>query len=223
MRNFILICILLILNACSGNSEKDRYVSIVEEWQGKQIVLPDDMTDFLTGDTIDLIDSDFTIISYADSVGCTGCKMKLPLWKEFLSSIDSVSDSDVRFLMIVHPHGTKDLDFFLKQDEFSYAVYLDSENKISVANSFPEETAFQTFLIDRNRKVTAVGNPVYSSPIAELYKEIISGQMSVSAKSRNVVSVSDNRINLGSLNSGRPYPERLYSQIMEMIRCAYRK
>lgn len=197
-----IVILLLILSACSDKSGRERMLQIVEEWQGKEIVLPDVMTDFLTGDTIDLSDADFTILTYVDSIGCTGCKMKLPLWLEFLSSIDSICDADVRFLMLVSPSGEKDLRYHLKSAGFEYPVCLDNGNRVSEANSFPEKTVFQTFLLDRERKVTAVGNPVYSSEIAKLYKGIISGQMSVSAASRNMVAVSDSHISLGSLRPG---------------------
>jgi len=192
---------MLILASCSKSSE-DRFRKIVEEWQGKEIVLPDVMTDFLTGDTIDLSDADFTILTYVDSTGCTGCKMKLPLWKEFLASIDSLNDSDVRFLMLVCPSDIGDLNYYLKSADFDYPLCLDIDNKVSKANSFPEKTVFQTFMLDRSKKVMAVGNPVYSPKIAMLYTGIISGQMSVSAESRNIVSVSDNRISLGTLHPG---------------------
>lgn len=160
------------------------------------------MTDFLTGDTINLSDADFTILTYVDSVGCTGCKMKLPLWKEFLESTENDCDTDVRFLMVVHPSDIRDLHYFLKSDSFDYPVYWDENNNVSEENSFPKGTAFQTFLIDRNRKVTAIGNPVYSPEIAKLYKDIITGQMSVSADKGNIVTVSENKISLGNLPPG---------------------
>ena len=60
----------------------------------------------------------------------------------------------------------------------------------------------QTFLLDRNRKVMAVGNPVYSLEIASLYKEIILGQISVSVESSSMVSVIDSRVDLGCLHRG---------------------
>lgn len=77
---------------------------IVEEWQGKEIVFPEVMTDFLTGDTIDLTDANFTILTYVDSAGCTGCKMRLALWNEFLYSLDSITNNRVNFLMVIREH-----------------------------------------------------------------------------------------------------------------------
>lgn len=199
-----LICpifiVFLLLSACSGNADRVRLEQIVEKWQGKEILLPDVMTDFLTGDTIDLSDADFTILSYVDSTGCTGCKMKLPLWKIFLDSINSVCDSDVQFLMVVHPSGIKDLKYYIKTADFKYPVYIDNSNQVLTANSFPEKTVLQAFLLDRNKKVATIGSPLYSEEMAMLYKSIILGQMSVSTETRNMVSISDNRIYLGTLH-----------------------
>lgn len=76
-RYIILTIAGLILWSCS--TDKSDYTKLVSEWQGKEIVFPDVMTDLLTGDTIDMSDADFTILTYVDSAGCTGCKMKLPI------------------------------------------------------------------------------------------------------------------------------------------------
>ena len=198
----LLISLIIAFASCGESSDKARIQSIVEEWQGKQIVLPEVMTDFMSGDTINLTDADFTILTYVDSIGCTGCKMKLPLWKNFLNSLDSIGDGNFQFIMMVYPSDITELKYLMKRDDFDYPVYLDADNKVSKDNSFPDKTAFQTFLLDRNMKVTAIGNPTYSSEIAKLYKEIISGQISVSAESRNFVSVSDSQILLGNLRSG---------------------
>lgn len=74
----ILSCFIgLALWSCS--SDTDAYAKLVSEWQGREIVFPDIMTDVLTGDTIDLSEADFTILTYVDSMGCVSCRMKLPL------------------------------------------------------------------------------------------------------------------------------------------------
>lgn len=201
--------IIFFIASCGQRSDKNRIQKIVEEWQGKQIVLPDDMTDFLTGDTIDLSDADFTILTYIDSVGCSQCKMKLPLWKEFLYSLDSICDYNIRYLMIVYPSDKSELNYVLKQYQFDYPVYLDVDKRVTKANSFPTETMLQTFLIDRNKNVTAIGNPLRSPHIASLLKGIISGKMSVSTESRNIVTISDNQISLGDILQGEEFSREI--------------
>ena len=86
----IILMFLASITLWSCASETNAYARLVSEWQGREIVFPEVMTDFLTGDTIDLSDADFTILTYVDSTGCTGCKMKLPIWKEFFSSLDLI-------------------------------------------------------------------------------------------------------------------------------------
>lgn len=192
----------MILNACSGNSEKDRYVSIVEEWQGKQIVLPDDMTDFLTGDTIDLSDADFTILTYVDSTGCTECSMKLPLWNEYMKTIDSITDLDILPLMIIHSNDEQDVSYLLQRDSYNYPVYIDTDNYTYRRNLFLNDNILSTFLLDKNHKVVAIGNPIYSQTIANLYKSILSGKKIFNLDMNSVIQLSENKFNLGKLQKG---------------------
>lgn len=197
-----LFIIFLVLNSCSDSSERERIQKIVEEWCGKHIELPENMIDFLTGDTIDLTNADFIILTYVDNIGCTACNIKLPIWKNFLNSIDSITELDVKFLMVLSPSESVELQHIIKHEDFYYPLYLDNDNKISVENLFPEGIAFNTLLLDKNRNVSAIGSPLYSSEIADLYKGIISGQMVVSTKSKNSISVNNSRISLGNLRPG---------------------
>lgn len=196
----IILLILILLTSCSQSSDNKRLHRLIEKWQGVPIDFPKYINDVKTGEAINLTDADFTILTYVDSSGCTRCNMKLSLWKEFLNSLDSICDSDVQFLMVVHSSDIQELRYFLNGDSFNYPVYLDSENRIYDTNSFPEETILQTFLLDKNRKVIAIGNPIYSSEIAKLYKGIITGRLSVSIGTRNIISVNENRYSLGNLN-----------------------
>lgn len=199
MKLSLLIQIAILALLCSCQGDGGRTAELVDYWQGREIELPSAMTDFMSGDTIDVDDADFTILTYVDSIGCTQCKMKLPLWKEFLGSLDSVTDSDVRFIMVVNSSDIKELQYIFKSNAFEYPVFSDVVNVVDKVNKLPEETTFQTFLLDRNKKVVALGNPVYSSQIGELYKSIISGSMSFSPETGNSVTVSDNKVNLGNL------------------------
>ena len=194
---YIFIAILLALAAC--RSDKDRMAEIVEEWQGREIVFPEVMTDFLTGDTIDLSDTDFTIFTYVDSVGCTGCKMKLLVWQEFLNSLDSIANCDVRFVMVVDGADVKELSYLTKSCGFDYPIYVDTSHRMSDSYSFPDKVALQTFLLDKDRKVMSIGSPVYAPDIERMYKAVISGKMAFSSDANALVTVEPNSIKLGEL------------------------
>ena len=43
-------------------------------------------------------------------------------------------------------------------------------------NHFPADPTFQTFLLDKNNRVLAVGNPVHNPKVKELYLKIIRGE-----------------------------------------------
>lgn len=204
----IFLVTLLALAAC--RSDKDRMGEIVAEWQGQEIVFPEVMTDFLTGDTIDLSDADFTIFTYVDSVGCTDCKMKLQIWLEFLNSLDSVANSNVRFVMVVDGADRQDLNYLTKRYGFDYPIYVDSDHYMAQRYSFPETAALQTFLLGKERMVMAIGSPVYASEIEKMYKDIISGKMSFSSDVSTLVTVEPNRINLGTL---RPHESATHSVV----------
>ncbi len=194
---YIFPATLLALAAC--RSDKDRMGEIVEEWQGKEIILPDDMTDFLTGDTIDLSDADFTILTYVDSTGCTGCKMKLSLWKRYLNSLDTLGYSSVDFLMIVNTVDGDELKNTLSMYAFTHPLYMDQGNKIDSVNGFPDEMRFQTFLLNDRKQIMAIGSPVGSTDIEKMYNSIISGKISMSPVSESAVSISENTLNFGRI------------------------
>lgn len=199
---FYISILLLLLSACSGNADRERMQRIVEEWQGRQIELPDVMTDFLTGDTIDLSDADFTILTYVDSAGCTGCKMRLALWKAFLDDLVDVSDVDTKFVMVVNTHMENDLNETLSKYSFVYPLYRDSTNLIFLQNGLPNESKYQTFLLNKNLEVIALGSPVSTYEIESMYKDIISGGLVMSKSFDSVIQVSENFINLGELKQG---------------------
>lgn len=133
----------LILWACV--SKKSEYERFVSEWQSKEILLPDVMTDVLTGDTIDLADADFSIITYVDSTGCTSCKMKLSLWNVFLDRINQKSDANVKTVIVVNAKDKRDIVHLLKKFKYYHPVYIDADGSMNKINKFPSDPIFQSF------------------------------------------------------------------------------
>lgn len=150
--------------------------ALIERWQGKEIILPDTLIDVLTGDTLDIASSDFIMLTYVDSSGCAECKMKLPMLKDFINMIDTVSDASFQPLIVIHPRDEMELKYLLKRNGYFFPVTIDENDSIERANSFPEENIFRTFLLNSNRQVIAIGNPILNNKIRNLYKSIVSGQ-----------------------------------------------
>ena len=111
MRTIFIFVYILLFASCQ-NSDKSRIAHMIDEWDGKEIIYPDDLVFTTMGeDTAKwfLKDSRYTIVTYADSIGCMGCKLKLPAWKDFISYLDSVSDHAVKVIFILHPRDEKEM------------------------------------------------------------------------------------------------------------------
>lgn len=166
----------ILLWACSNNYKRDEKARIIEEWIGKEIIFPEVMTDVLTGDTVDISDADFTILTYVDSTGCTGCNMKLPLWSKFIESLDSIAtDYEVLPLFIVNANNENDLSHVIRRNKYEFPVINDTIDSINLINHFSEESTYRTLLLNNKRQVIAIGNPVINNLVADLYSSIISG------------------------------------------------
>ena len=53
---------------------------------------------------------------------------------------------------------------------------MDENDSFNKLNHFPSDMTFQTFLLNWNNKVLAIGNPIHNPKIRELYIRIIRGE-----------------------------------------------
>ncbi len=190
----IILMFLASITLWSCASETDAYARLVSEWQGREIMFPDVMTDVVTGDTIDLSDADFTILTYVDSTGCTGCKMKLPIWKEFFGSLDSIAgERDFNAVFVANAKDNRELTYLIQRDDYPYQVVNDVNDSLQKLNQFPDDIMLRTFLLDRNNHVVAIGNPAYNVGIAELYRAIISGRKTFNEGGTQMITVDDSK------------------------------
>ena len=179
--NLIILVLFPIFFSCKNeHKEKEKHISqLVNEWQGKQILFPENaiFTRYLT-DTTDyqIPQSDYKILVYIDSIGCTSCKLQLPKWKELIEYTDSMTQGKVPFLFFFHPKDNKEIRYLLKRDGFNLPVCIDREDLLNKLNKFPADITFQTFLLDKNNKVAVLGNPVHNTAVKDLYLKQITGK-----------------------------------------------
>ena len=168
---------------------------MVSEWEGKEILFPTHSTFTIQGkDTVDFDfrDAEYKIVSYTDSTGCTACKLQLKRWKDLMSEVDSLSHVNVDFLMYFHPKDMKELRYLTRRDGFTHPVCFDEKDDFNRLNRFPSEMMFQSFLLDKENNVVALGNPVLSPKVKELYLKLITGNQE-SKKSEIITQVSVNQ------------------------------
>jgi hypothetical protein len=199
-------CILLF--SCKEN-EKEEIRKIVSEWQDKEIIFPEDVVFTRYGhDTLqyEMPESDYKILLYVDSTGCTSCKLQLHKWREFITEVDSLTSGSVPVLFFFHPKDKRELTYLLKRDEITVPVCLDENDRLNFLNRFPSREDFQCFLLNKDNKVVYIGNPIYNLRIKEMYLSRIAPEVhSQTTPSRNtIVQAVRTEFNLGTLKQNNP-------------------
>ena len=177
----VLSVILFLLFAISCNHKKSSQTleSIVTEWKGKQIVFPDNpVFTHYASDTADysIPQSQYKVLLYIDSFGCSGCMLQGEMWKSFIEFIDSATNKSVPFLFFFNPKRDNDLSDLLHSVELNIPVCLDTNDELNGINKFPANNMLRAFLLDGDNKVLLIGNPIYNETMEKLYIETITGK-----------------------------------------------
>lgn len=88
----------------------------------------------------------------------------------------------------------------LKRDNFTHPVCLDEEDAFNKLNKLPADMMFQTFLLDKDNRVVAIGNPIHNPKVKELYLKIILGDQ---APKQVNASQTDIQLNETSVDMGK--------------------
>lgn len=199
-----LLSILFLLTSCKEN-KKEEVARLVQEWQGKEIVFPKNITftRFVT-DTVDyqIPQSDYKVLIYVDSIGCTSCKLQLPKWKELIVYTDSVTGGSIPFLFFFQSKDDKELRYILKQDNFDRPVYIDRDSELDKLNHFPQNITFQTFLLDKDNKVVVIGNPIHNLAVKDLYLKQITGIQNKETLTVTTLEPEKTEYDLGTVLNG---------------------
>lgn len=203
--NLIYLLLLFFLFSCK-DSKKNNITRLVNEWENKSIIFPAD-TSFISykkciSENYKLKHKKYAIVTYIDSLGCMSCKLQLSKWNELIKELDSISNRTVPCLFFFHTKKENELMLLFRRDHFIYPVYIDKNDIFNKLNNFPSEMAFQTFLIDKNNKVVAIGNPIHNPKVKELYLNIISGKKDVRKTNapQTTASLSEVDIDMGEFD-----------------------
>ncbi|WP_300761879.1 DUF1573 domain-containing protein [uncultured Parabacteroides sp.] len=200
-----IIWVALVLFSSCKEGKKEQFARLVQEWQGKEIVFPQDMafTRFVT-EPVDyrIPDAEYKVLIYVDSTGCTSCKLQLPKWKELIAHVDSATNSNIPFIFVFQSKDDRELRYILKRDNFDRPVCIDRGNGFDELNKFPQEITFQTFLLDKNNKVKVIGNLVHNLAIRDLYLKQITGMQYQETLSKTTLEAEQVEYDLGTVKEG---------------------
>lgn len=212
----LMLLVLAIVPSCK-KSARDVYAEAVEEWIGKEILFPDSMMT-VTGEMIAPPTADFTIVSYYDSTGCTGCRMKLPFWNEFMNKVDSAKGvNSVELIMVAATDRVNELKHLVKLNSFSGNMVYDPDDSFNRLNSFPDVAELQTFLLDHDHRVIAMGNPVTNDGIGKLYLSKIGDN---SADGQDISQEKVYEFDFGKVSSGEKVSHvfKLHNESLDTLR-----
>ena len=205
MKQLLYILFLLFLLAACRENKKDQFARLVQEWQGKEIVFPQDMafTRFVTEQVEYRIpDAEYKVLIYVDSTGCTSCKLQLPKWKELIAHVDSATNGSIPFIFVFQSKDDRELRYILKRDNFDRPVCIDRGDGFDKLNKFPQEITFQTFLLDKDNKVKVIGNPVHNLAVRDLYLKQITGMQYQEALPKTTLETDKAEYDLGTVKEG---------------------
>lgn len=167
---------LLLIN-CRNDSNKNNEKTLTQELEylySKEIIFTKYHS--TVRDTNDMAwDSLFfqkaKILVYIDSTGCTDCRIhELRTWKNYMEDIHY--QADLLFIF-----QTKDLisvkhmvSLINLNPEF---VFYDTEGKFDKQNSFIKTTNFNTFLLNKDNHIIAIGSPLFNPELWKIYKNHI--------------------------------------------------
>ncbi|MEA4919283.1 DUF1573 domain-containing protein [Proteiniphilum sp.] len=211
MRNIIVILSIgfgLTFLSCR-EKPNPKIIEIVSEWQGKEIVFPENIVFTRYGkDTLSyqIPESDYKIVMYTDSIGCMKCKMQLYKWREFIKEVDDLTEGSVPFLFIFHPADPREISFLLMRDEVDIPVFIDLDDRTNKINNFPSNSAFQSFLLDRDNNVVYIGDPTNNHRIKAMYLNRLSegAYSAASTTKKTSVEIDQTEFDLGTIRQGKP-------------------
>ena len=175
MQSLYKIISLIVLTSCAYSSTDNKEKEVSQCYEGLIVNIPSEMTFQIQGDTIDYdIDNcDYKILCFIDTVGCTLCKLNYAGWEQFMSEVNSNRNQTTNFLMIINTDRPEEITKASKRYHFNYPVSFDGKIFNEVNPGLPYKSAVQTFLLDDENKVVAIGNPLYDSELRKQYKAVI--------------------------------------------------
>lgn len=154
----------------------------------------------------DHLSKELKIIVYADSTGCTGCRLQLDTWAFAISEFNEIAKDKFTVIFFLESNNLEELQYALglaenlneenldeenldeenlDEDFFSessttlnYPIYFDPEGYFRKLNNLNHESVF---IINSNNEVLFQGEPPFIQGIKERYKKIISTYFSDNA------------------------------------------
>lgn len=171
IKHFYLLLSIIVVS-CSNTSES---VATIDRMYDSQFVFPSNLEYQISGKHFNpnIFSFDYRIVTYIDSSECTPCKMHLNSWDKTLNYFASNSHARIDFLMILGRSQSSEINYEINKHRFRHPIGFDSKKQFHQINNLPAQEKFNTYLLDNNNHVLAIGNPALNPKIRGLYQQII--------------------------------------------------
>lgn len=177
---FLFLCVSIITSCKDKNADKiNSLKSVIENTLNKKLKIPDSLGVYAPfpdciANGSDMLNSEYQIYSRVDA-SCGTCIGDINSWNKLIPEFNRykvpiilICSSDDDFELIKYFCETGAIT------DFGYPFFLDKNNEFVKNNKFMAiDKSFETVLTDQNRNILAIGSPVHSKGIKEIYfKEI---------------------------------------------------
>lgn len=111
--------------------------------------------------------SEFAIVNYVDTTGCTSCKLRPTQWNTFIENAKK-QNILIDVIFIVHPNVYSDVKEIIRSNCKDIIVLKDDKNRWIKEHALPHNEMLHTFLIDGSNNVVIIGTPTTNKKIGKM-------------------------------------------------------
>ena len=175
------LAIILVKQKSSTKVDNTDEVAItaatVRAWRGKELIFPSGVGYFTTnGDSINssFPTEEFKIVRYIDKKGCSRCRLLLGRYPNIIADLSDTLGAAVGFVCIMNPIDMDEIRWILRRDnQAGLTMWIDEADSLNRLNGFPEIGALQTFLVDGENRVLAIGDPAVNPRVMQLFVDVL--------------------------------------------------
>ena len=164
------ICFLILRSIHTTELQKE-----IHTWIGYKFSFPEEVR-LISGEG-SLLNKPYKILMYIDDAGCTSCSLKLWDWNDMYEKVFNIIVPDKLSIIILFDGREKeDILMYVKHANWEMPVLWDRNGVMNKQRKFPKQIRMRCMLLDSDNKVLVVGNPLYSSPVYNLYLKLLTNK-----------------------------------------------
>lgn len=115
-----------------------------------------------------------------------------------MDEVDAASSTHTPFIFYLYPKDVKDLLIEFRREAFDYPVCLDEKDEFNRLNQLAESKALRTFLLDKDNKIVAIGNPIENPNVKKFYLKLLTGKEQETSAIMTKVELSAQELDFGA-------------------------